>query len=67
MGLARPALRLPKTRLRIVPPRLPRLDADDAGALWRLVIYSVLAVWVAGIIAFALGLAVRVFILAAYG
>lgn len=65
--MARAALRIPTPRLRLVPPRLPRvpqLDADDALIVGRIVVYSVMAIWVAAVIALAFGLAVRMFTLA---
>jgi hypothetical protein len=55
----------------MIAPRLPHvprlLDDEDARMLGRLAVYTLLAVWVAVVLALTLGFAWRLFLFAAYG
>lgn len=48
--------------------KMPRiLDADDTRMVARLVVYSMLLIWAAVVVALALGLAIRAFMAVAWG
>lgn len=52
----------------MIRPRVPRLlDADDVRVLTSLLVLSVVAFWALLLLAFALGLGVRVFLMAKGG